>query len=140
MEIEITDDIINVNWCELAEVFRKAPLGSREPDKLQRGFENSYAVCFALDGDRIIGAARAISDGECYAAIYDVVVLPEFQRKGVGRRMMEFLIERLPVHNILLTSAFGKERFYRELGFRKHNNAFAWYTDPSWHINHGYIE
>ena len=41
-------------------------------------FLNTYKVVIAWDDDRIIGAARLISDGVCYGWIHDVAVHPYF--------------------------------------------------------------
>ncbi len=119
-----------VDWHSLAAVFERAPLGIRESEKLKRAFENSYSRCFAYYENHIIGAARALCDGEYYAAIYDVVVEPEYQGKGVGKQMMNFLIENLPVAQVLLVSVPGKEEFYRKLQFRKNKTAMTRYTNP----------
>jgi GNAT superfamily N-acetyltransferase len=114
-----------VDWSAAAEVFRLAPLGEREPGKLERAFRNSYATVLVYDGTRLIGLARATCDGEYQAAIYDVVLLPEYHGKGVGRRMIEELTARLPVPNIILYAAPGREGFYRRCGFRRMLTAMA---------------
>lgn len=89
MTFTFSFELKNVDWIEAAEIFRRAPLGTREPEKLRRACENSYLVCFAYAGDRLVGMGRALSDGEYQAAIYDLVVLPEYQGLGIGRQIME---------------------------------------------------
>lgn len=69
-----------VDWQELVSLFKLTNLGGREGDKVRRAFENSTAVCFAFGGSSLIGAARALSDLEYHATIYDVVVHPDHQR------------------------------------------------------------
>ena len=63
---------------------------------------NSTLVIFAFDGDTLVGTARAITDLEYHAGIYDVAVLPEYQGRGVGRQMMEWLLNRLKVWRVKL--------------------------------------
>jgi GNAT superfamily N-acetyltransferase len=109
----------DVDWAEAAEIFRLAPLGTREPDKLRRACENSYLVCQAYHGDRLVGMGRALSDGEYQAAIYDLVVLPDYQGLGLGRQIMESIHRRLPVKTIILYAVPGKESFYKKLGYNK---------------------
>ena len=87
MTIEMQHNITTVNWEKLAEVFEKAPLGKRDPDQLKKVFENSRYCCFLYDRNRIIGAARALSDGYDCAVICDVVVLPEYQSQGIGQKL-----------------------------------------------------
>src|SRR5688500_8472846 len=65
-------DLGGVDWDALALVYERAPLGKRDPVKLRRAFEASYLTTLVLDGARIVGAGRAISDGEYYSNVYDV--------------------------------------------------------------------
>ena len=94
MIARLTDDPTVIDWERLALVFKIAPLGERVPAKLKQAFENSTVRCFAWHDDELIGAGRAISDGIAYAAIFDVVLLPVYQGKGIGRQIMTFLAER----------------------------------------------
>src|SRR5690349_6175056 len=96
-DVELHQDHANVNWNELEELFKFANLAGRKGDKLRRAFLNSQAVCYGFDRGRLVGVARAITDGEYHALIYDVAVHPEYQRQGLGRRIMRNLLDRLPV-------------------------------------------
>lgn len=49
--------------------------------------------------------------------IYDVAVLPEFQGRGLGRRIMESLLNGLSMDTVLLYSVPGKQGFYEKFGF-----------------------
>ena len=129
-----------VDWKALCAVFEAAPLGTREPDKLRRAFERSYRVCFAYEGERMVGAARLLSDGEYYAAVYDVVVAPEWQGRGVGSKMLEQLMFGVDVGSFILVSALGKEPFYRKHGYSKLKTGMARYRDQERARTGGYIE
>jgi len=108
----------DIDWVALCEVFRLAPLGTRKPEKLRIASENSHTVCSAFVDGRIIGFGRAISDGQYQSTIYDIVVLPEFQSQGVGKSIMNALLEKLPGDStILIYVTPGKQGFYRKLGF-----------------------
>ncbi|MDL1893438.1 GNAT family N-acetyltransferase, partial [Sphingobacteriales bacterium CHB3] len=65
-------------------MIERAPLGKRDPDFVEKTYRGSYVYCFVEDNGKLIGAGRAISDGVSNSAIYDVVVLPEYQGKGIG--------------------------------------------------------
>ncbi len=116
--ISFTRDLNRIDWDEAAEVIRQAPLGTREPAKMKKAFSNSFIAVFAFDGERLVGMARALCDGEYQAAIYDMAILPEYQRQGIGKRIVEQICDGLPVPNIILFAAPGKENFYKMLGFR----------------------
>ena len=125
----------------MCEIFKLAPLGKREPDKLEMASKNSFAVCSAFDDGKMIGFGRAISDGQYQSAIYDVVVLPEFQNQGVGKIIMNALLEKLPKTSIVLIfSAPGKENFYRKFGFSRLKTGMALFPNSEWFITNGYID
>lgn len=118
-------DIMGVDWQELISLFKLAKLGGREGDKVQRAFENSTAVCFAFDGPRLVGAARALSDREYHATLYDVAVHPDYQRQGIGARLVNELIAMLPVWRVLLVAEGDVREFYRRLGFESFGNVMG---------------
>jgi GNAT superfamily N-acetyltransferase len=108
-------------------VFERAPLGKqrRDPEKLKRAFESSYAVVYVFDTDKLIGMGRALCDGEYQAAIYDMVVLPDYQGRGIGKEIIKRLSEQLPVENIVLYAVPGREGFYEKYGFKTMRTAMA---------------
>ena len=130
----------SVNWKELAEVYRLAPLGTYDPERLQRAYEESQVCCFVYHGTRLIAAGRALSDGEYFAFICDIVVLPEFQRQGIGTRIMNAMSERLAAEKVLLACVIGQEDFYRKQGFLRHKSVMALYPNAEWYKEHGLLE
>ncbi|MFC1522503.1 GNAT family N-acetyltransferase [Elusimicrobiota bacterium] len=127
MKITLKHDLKNIDWKELADVYERAPLGKRDVKQLKRAFQKSWFTCIAMHGKKIIGAGRIISDGEYYMNIYDIAVLPEFQGKQIGNKIMAAIIKRAGQKFMLLTTTVGKEGFYHKLGFRKHRAAMAIY-------------
>jgi aralkylamine N-acetyltransferase len=140
VNILLSFDPQNVDWLALADLYERAPLGKRDPAQLKRAFEKSYLVCFAFDGGRIVGAGRLISDGEYYANIYDVAVLPEYQGKGIGAKIMGGLLDSQKIEFLLLTSTIGNEPFYRKHGFRRHKTAMALYRGAKAERGEKYLE
>lgn len=114
-----------VDWRALAELFVLADLAGREGDKLRRAFLNSTAVCYVFDGSHLVGVARAISDGEYHAVIYDVAVHPARQRQGLGRQIMQHLLKRLPVWRVMLVADPAVQPFYASLGFAVYPDTMA---------------
>lgn len=137
--IRISFERDGVDWAEAADIFEKAPLGTREPDVLRRTFENSDLNCFAWDGDALVGIARALSDGVVHSVIYDLCMLPEYQGRGLGSRMLEGMLDRLNTPNVVLWSVPGKEGFYARFGFKPMCTAMARFENPERSASQGYI-
>lgn len=99
----------------------------KESTVIRMAFQASNKVVSAWSNEKLIGAGCMLTDNICYGSIFDVGVLPSFQKQGVGRGIVIELMkgnEHLCIH---LTSIFGNEQFYRNLGFRRHKTAFAKY-------------
>jgi GNAT superfamily N-acetyltransferase len=141
VNLELTDDVDRISWTELAHTIEMTPLGSRDPKKLETAFRNSLYRCFAFSDGALIGAARAISDGVTYAVVFDVVVLPGWQRQGVGTQIMQYLLDRAraDVHSVILYAIPGREGFYEKLGFRLMTTAMALFGNPERRRELGYI-
>ena len=126
MDIHFSTDIENISWVELARVFELAPLGKkREPEKFEIVFRNSSIKVFAFHGTKLVGAGRALSDGLWRAVIYDVAVLPDYQGKEIGSKIIRHLTRTANVDLVMLFAAPGKEIFYERFGFRKMKTAMA---------------
>lgn len=123
--IRLQDDVEGVDWTAVEELFALTDLGGRKGDKLRRAFLASPVVCFAFDGERLVGCARAITDHEYHAVVYDVAVHPELQGTGVGKRLVQRALERLPVWRVMLIADDGVQGFYRRVGFEPYPGAMA---------------
>ncbi len=125
-----------INWESLVQLYFEVDgvigLGKEKNlVKIKRAFLNSYKVITAWDGDKIVGAGRLISDGECYGWIHDMGVLPDYQKRGIGRNIVKELFNGNESLLFGLTSAFGAEEFYYKLGFKRHKTALAKYPGES---------
>lgn len=128
--VRLQFDSEGIDWQELRQLFKATDLGGRAGDKIRRAFDNSSVLCFALKGSALVGVARAVSDGEYHATIYDVAVHPEFQRQGLGRRIVHEVLARLPVWRVLLVADGQAKHFYERLGFRGFTDVMA-LIDPA---------
>ena len=141
MNLSIKYGTEDIDWAALCEIIRLAPLGTRDPEKLEVASKNSFVVCSVYADGQMIGFGRAISDGQYQSAIYDVVVLPEFQNQGVGKTIMNALLEKLPKTSTkLIFSAPGKENFYRDFGFCNLMTGMGLFPDSEWFRTRGYIK
>ncbi len=125
MNVTLKQDIENVDWQALADVYRET-LGPEDPAQLERTWSRSYATVLAYADGRLVGAGRAISDGEREALIVGVVVLPPYQGLGIGSAIMGALTEAVKGTAILLTVPDEENlSFYRKAGFRMQRRVMA---------------
>jgi len=89
------------------------------PRLLKSALERSDFVVSAWDGKRLVGLARVISDGCFNAYIPDVLVHPEYHRRGIGRMLLRRVIERFPhVYNLTVVAEDEEGRsFFHAVGF-----------------------
>lgn len=125
-----------INWPGLFNLYEKTGLlrrfiENKEFDKIQSAFQDSYKVVTAWDGNVLVGSCRMLSDGISYGMVFDVGVLQEYQKKGIGKGMLNLLLKGEQHMSIHLTSTFGNEDFYKKLGFKKHKTAYAKYPFQS---------
>lgn len=90
----------------------------RSAEALRRSFEQSQHVALALDGDRVVGMARLLSDGVCNAYLVDVWTLSAYRRRGIATAMIRSLADRVPGQHIGLQTDDGQS-LYERLGFRR---------------------
>lgn len=103
-------------------------------EKIKKSFKNTYKIITAWDDDQIVGAGRLLSDGECYGWIHDVGVHPNYQKRGIGRGIMNELMRGNEHLLIGLTSSFEAVEFYKKLDFKKHKTAMAKYPGESTYL------
>ena len=82
MSIRLVTDKENVDYQAVADILDHFGLSHFDAATEEKIFKNSYATAFIYDGDQVVGCARAISDGVCQAAIYNVALLEEGYRFG----------------------------------------------------------
>jgi ribosomal protein S18 acetylase RimI-like enzyme len=140
MDFSWTYDHSGVNWDELSELYRIAPLGEKSPGDLSAVFLNSRFKCFVYANKTLVGAGRALADGVDCSYICDVAVHPEYQGLKLGRKIIEKLVTFSKGHSkIILYANPGKEDFYRKLGFQKMKTAMAIFSDEKHAIEAGLI-
>jgi GNAT superfamily N-acetyltransferase len=141
MELIWKETIEDVDWEELAALYRAAPLGTKDAAALRTAFSNSRFVLFACEAGRLVGAGRALADGADCSYICDVALLPSHQGHGLGKEIIERLIDLSRGHRkILLYAVPGKEAFYTRFGFRRMKTAMAIFQKPEDAQANGFIE
>ncbi len=89
-------------------------------DLVKRIVAGSHCFLIVEDGERVTGMGRAISDGVSDAYIQDVAVDAAFRGRGIGREIIQRLLDRLnhdEVNWVGLIAERGSHPFYERLGF-----------------------
>lgn len=109
-----SDEILNlynsVGWCSY----------TNHPKMLEHAFEHSLKILCAHDGNKLVGLVRAVGDGYSVLFIQDILVLPEYQRKGIGTRLLKSMLDLYPevYQTQLATDKTEKTvEFYKSCGF-----------------------
>jgi GNAT superfamily N-acetyltransferase len=140
MEYDWVGDSKGVDWDELSNLYRIAPLGEKPPDALRTVYGNSMFRCFVYAGEVLVGAGRALADGVDCAYIADVAVHPDHQGRGLGKAIIRRLVAQAEGHKkIILYANPGTEPFYLELGFLPMNTAMAIWWDQAGAITAGVL-
>lgn len=134
MKIHYKIEKEDINWQEVADVLKRSGLSDHTAKEQQLVFTNSYAVVFVYDDERIVGVARALSDGLLQAAIYNVALDEEYQGHGIGREMLNRLISQLKGQNIILYTHPQTVLLYEKLGFRRAKTAMELFSVGEEHL------
>lgn len=95
---------------------------TQQPELLRKGFENSLLTLAAYDGERLLGIVRTVGDGYTVVFVQDLLVRPEFQRRGIGSALLRAVLDRFcQVRQIQLAADDTPKTvaFYKSLGFRE---------------------
>jgi ribosomal protein S18 acetylase RimI-like enzyme len=115
--IDLRDDA-SVDLEALASLRARCEFSAKPVDFLARVLEGSRWIVHAHDGDRLVGFARAISDGVATAYLSSVMVDPDHRRRGIGRAMLERLMHDRDDIKFVLHTRPDAAAFYTALGFR----------------------
>lgn len=93
---------------------------TNHPEMLKNAFSHSADVLAAYQGDKLVGIIRVV--GDCYSILYiqDILILPDYQRQGIGTALMKEILNKYKnvYQKVLLTDRTEKTiAFYKSFGF-----------------------
>ena len=140
MNLRLQLDTANINWDLVVEILQKVGMAYYTAEIHKRAFNKSQIVVFVFDEENLVGFGRAISDGEYQAAIYDVAVIPDFQGKGIGKMIIQTIVEKIPNCNFILYASPGKETFYEKENFKRMKTGMALFMNGERMQRNGFTE
>lgn len=93
---------------------------THQPQMLEKSLAHSLAIYVARDGEEIVGLVRLVGDGFSSVFVQDLIVLPTYQRQGIGSTLMkQALADYKDAYQIQLATEESEKTlgFYRSLGF-----------------------
>ena len=72
----------------------------------------------AWDGDKLVGCVRVLTDGYFFGTVTEILVLPEYQNKGIGKKLMSFAFETSPT-SLFFGAQPEAAAFYEKIGYEK---------------------
>ncbi|KAG0612119.1 hypothetical protein M758_6G003200 [Ceratodon purpureus] len=137
-------NLADVDPVQLSELWEKTLKVTREPSKIMKALRHSFMFVIVLaeqeNNDlglrtrpKVVGIGRAVSDGAFIATICDVAVDPEYQKQGIGRRIVKRLVQEIKkkggpsgfavfppplARRFFWLIGFRSDRKYRLMGYR----------------------
>ena len=93
---------------------------TNQPQMLEQALSHSLVIYLALDGDTVVGLIRLVGDGFSSVLVQDLIVLPIYQRQGIGSALMkEALEDYKDAYQVQLVTDQTERtlEFYRSMGF-----------------------
>ncbi|EKK7714528.1 GNAT family N-acetyltransferase [Cronobacter dublinensis] len=120
MLIMTRDNIGNPDWQALATLIERAGLGARAPHEVERSYTNSTFCWYGFYEGKLIATAHAISDLTWSSYVADIVVDPDYQGRGFGNQLMDYILETLlPFGKVFIYAVSDKVSFYKKYQFRE---------------------
>jgi len=115
---------------EFIDILNRSTLGERRPVDapkcIQGMLDHADILVVAMDNEKIVGVARAISDFNYACYLSDLAVDLAYQHKGIGEKLIEKVKEQLKEScKIILLSAPDAVGYYPKVGFTQHSSAWV---------------
>ena len=122
MNIELIE---NITCDEFLEVIESVGFKTYSNNQVEKALKNTmYMVKVIVDG-KLAGIGRVVGDYSIVCCLSDICVKPEYQGKGIGLKIVEYLKNKIEEGvkegekmQIELTPTAGNEAFYKKAGFK----------------------
>ncbi len=123
----LRDDLEGLTPSRIATLYRRAPLirQTDNAEKLKQAYDQSQLVLSVWEGERLVGIARVLTDGVQVSYLCDLAVEPDVQGSGIGRLLIDEVMERCKGTELVLRDSNLSSGFYEHLGFTTVDNGWA---------------
>ena len=132
MDIQCYSDR-SIGEQQFIDLLRRSTLAERrpvdDPQCIQAMLRHADLLCTAWDGARLVGVARSVTDFEYCCYLSDLAVDEAYQKRGIGRKLIELTQSKLGKRaNLILLAAPKAADYYPKIGFDAHRS--AWILPP----------
>ena len=93
------------------------PIAANDED-LEAALGRTWNVTARAGDGRLVALVRVLDDGAVYASVWDMIVVPELQRRGIGRALFERVVARIGARTLAsLVATPAGAGLYRSAGF-----------------------
>lgn len=126
-DLDIREGLDGLNPSRIATLYRRAPLlrPVKGHEEIWKMFENASLVLTAWNQGHIVGIARVLTDGVLYSYLCDLAVEPDVQRLGVGKALINAVLDRCEGTDLVLRDSDISASYYEHLGFTRVENAWV---------------
>lgn len=122
IQFELADNVLEAE--DFVRLKVAAGFLDRPREQVEKALENGLFNVSALCDGKVVGMGRLVGDGAMYWYLQEIIVLPEYQGRGIGKSIVNRLLEHIENSllpgtgaQIALTAVKGKEPFYEKFGF-----------------------
>lgn len=134
-----------ISSFEFIDLLKRSTLAERRPiddeERMKAMLEHADILVTAWDGDKLIGLARSVSDFVHCCYLSDLAVDVDYQKRGIGKALIELTCSKLGDKATLILLAAPKAReYYPRIGFDAHPSSWILKKDKSWDLSSGHVE
>ncbi len=120
--VKLTDNILQAE--DFVRLRIEAGFAEVPVEHARKALQNGLINVSAIYNDELVGIGRLVGDGAMYWYLQEIIVVPKFQKQGIGTLIVKHLIDYAKANSLTGTfttiggvSAKGKEPFYEKMGF-----------------------
>lgn len=121
-QITLVDNILQAE--DFVRLRIEAGFAEVPVEHARKALQNGLINVSAIYNGELVGMGRLVGDGAMYWYLQEIIILPKYQRKGIGTMIVNHLVDYAKVNSVTGkfttiggVSAKGKEPFYEKMGF-----------------------
>ena len=121
-QVKLVDNILQAE--DFVRLRIEAGFAEIPVEHARKALQNGLLNVSAIYHVELVGMGRLVGDGAMYWYLQEIIILPNFQRKGIGTMIVNHLIDYAKANSMTGkfttiggVSAKGKEPFYKKMGF-----------------------